>query len=90
MHLFADDWEQLASGTTNADGRIPDLLPPADSVPAGAYRMEFETAPYMARCHAAHPAFFAPAPFYPRVHVHFAIAPGQVREKLLVQGFSRV
>ena len=47
-------------------------------MPAGAYRMDFETAPYMARCHAAHPSFFAPHPFYPRVHVHFQIAPGQV------------
>ena len=47
-------------------------------MPAGAYRMDFETAAYMARCHAQHPAFFAPHPFYPRVHVHFQIAPGQV------------
>ena len=47
-------------------------------MPAGTYRMEFETAAYMARCHAQHPAFFAPHPFYPRVHVHFQIAPGQV------------
>ncbi len=49
-----------------------------DHVPAGAYRMDFETAAYMARCHSEHPAFFAPQPFYPRVHVHFQIAPGQV------------
>ncbi len=51
-------------------------------MPAGAYRMDFETAAYMARCHAAHPAFFAPHPFYPRVHVHFHIAPGQVSRTL--------
>ena len=56
-----------------------------DHMPAGAYRMDFETAAYMARCHSEHPAFFAPQPFYPRVHVHFQISPGQVctaREEL--------
>ena len=45
--------------------------------------MDFETASYMARCHAQHPAFFAPHPFYPRVHVHFQIGPGQVRGRRL-------
>ena len=49
-----------------------------DHMPTGVYRMDFETAAYMARCHSEHPAFFAPQPFYPRVHVHFQIALGQV------------
>ena len=31
-------WELLASGATNADGRVPDLLPPAAEIPAGTYR----------------------------------------------------
>lgn len=77
----ADEWECLASGVTNVDGRIGDLLPPADSIPAGQYRMNFDTGSYMARCHAEHPGFYSPAPFYPRVHVHFQIAPGQVRSE---------
>lgn len=76
---MADGWETLASGVTNADGRIGELLPPAESMPAGQYCMDFDTSSYMARCHAEHPAFFPPAPFYPRVHVHFQIAPGQAR-----------
>ena len=34
----------------------------------------------MRRCREAHPGFFAPAPFYPRVSVFFQVAPGQARE----------
>ena len=80
--LGTDAWEALASGVTNVDGRIGELLSPADSMPAGIYRMDFDTASYMARCHAEHPGFIPPAPFYPRVYVHFQIAPGQVRWSL--------
>ena len=31
-------WELIATGTTNADGRCGDLLPPCDSVDPGDYR----------------------------------------------------
>ena len=34
----ASVWEALAQGSTNADGRIGDLLPPSDSIEAGTYR----------------------------------------------------
>ncbi|WP_127792720.1 hydroxyisourate hydrolase [Agromyces sp. LHK192] len=36
-----DDWTRLAQGVTDADGRITDLGP--ESVPAGEYRLRFET-----------------------------------------------
>lgn len=75
----ADGWERVAAGSTNRDGRIGDLLPPAASVPAGTYRISFDTDEYMERCRAAHPGFFASRPFYPAVDVHFEITPQQVR-----------
>jgi 5-hydroxyisourate hydrolase len=40
-------WEVLAERTTDADGRVNDLLPPAP-LPAGTYRIRFATAVYFA------------------------------------------
>ena len=34
-----DAWELVGVGQTNADGRVPDLLPPAAEVAPGAYRL---------------------------------------------------
>lgn len=76
----AGAWEAVAAGRTNADGRVPDLLPPAAEVPPGVYRISFDTAEYMARCRAAHPAFFPDQPFYPAAAVQFQITPEQVRQ----------
>lgn len=73
----ADGWERLAGAATNHDGRIPDLLPAADGLQPGTYRITFDTDEYMARCRAAHPGFFADRPFYPSVSVHFEVAPEQ-------------
>lgn len=39
-------WERVAAGATNRDGRIPDLLPPADWVQPGRYRITFDVAEY--------------------------------------------
>lgn len=39
-------WETVAAGATNRDGRIPDLLPPADWVQPGRYRITFDVADY--------------------------------------------
>ena len=65
LTLYAVDGETLtalASGTTNADGRVTDLLAPGSLQP-GHYRMTFDTA-----------AYFGDAPsFYPVVHIHFTI-----------------
>lgn len=41
-----DRWEDIASGITNNDGRIPNFLPADKVVAPGIYRMYFETKPY--------------------------------------------
>ncbi|GGM11134.1 hydroxyisourate hydrolase [Nakamurella endophytica] len=50
------------SGTTDADGRIPQLG--TDLVP-GIYRLTFDTGPYLRRVHGSD--------FYPRVTVEFRL-----------------
>jgi len=57
-------WTPLAQGTTNADGRAPDLMKPG-SLELGTYRLTFETGAY----HAAR----GQTCFYPRVEVIFTI-----------------
>jgi len=47
--LFAKqggDWQELGSGLTNTDGRLPGLLEENVKLPAGVYRMHFETSVY--------------------------------------------
>ncbi len=39
-------WETIASGTTNADGRIPDFLMSSVQLKLGSYRMLFKTRAY--------------------------------------------
>ncbi len=39
-------WEILASGITNSDGRVPNLLPSNDPLPIGTYRLVFEVEEY--------------------------------------------
>jgi len=39
-------WESLGKGTTNSDGRCPDLLPAGTRLAPGIYRMSFDTASY--------------------------------------------
>jgi 5-hydroxyisourate hydrolase len=56
----------LATGTTDADGRIPSLGP--DVLDPGAYRLVFATAAYFAG--SGTPAF------YPRVTLDFAVTDG--------------
>jgi 5-hydroxyisourate hydrolase len=53
----------IAVGETDSDGRITSLGP--DILPAGEYRLEFETGAYFAA--SARPAF------YPRVTVDFLV-----------------
>jgi len=40
------EWQELASGETNDDGRIVGLLADSIVLPAGNYRMHFDTATY--------------------------------------------
>ncbi|MFC4000647.1 hydroxyisourate hydrolase [Prauserella oleivorans] len=55
-----DDWSPLAYAETDDDGRIRELGP--DSLPAGVYRLVFDTASYL-----------GPDAFYPEITVTFRI-----------------
>lgn len=57
-------WRALASGATNADGRIADLLEPG-ALTAGEFRMEFDTGAYVKAT--------GRSGFYPRVTIDFTI-----------------
>ncbi|GAA3755433.1 5-hydroxyisourate hydrolase [Spinactinospora alkalitolerans] len=57
-------WRPVASGTTNDDGRVPDLGP--ERLSAGVYRVTFDTADYFERT--------GQRGFYPEVTVVFEIA----------------
>jgi 5-hydroxyisourate hydrolase len=58
-------WDDLASGVTDADGRISDLSPKEAPLTAGIYRLEFETLAYfLARGIRA---------FHPSVVVNFLV-----------------
>ena len=41
-----DEWNELARGITNADGRIPNLLAAETMLEFGIYKMKFETKLY--------------------------------------------
>ncbi len=45
-HLNGDSWLSLGEGRTNDDGRILDLLDECLHLPAGTYRMHFDTHQY--------------------------------------------
>ena len=53
----------IASGVTNADGRIAGLLPPGVELPAGNYVMHFDTGHYFEKNGVTG--------FYPQVDIHF-------------------
>jgi 5-hydroxyisourate hydrolase len=61
-----DAWWELGSGSTDADGRLRDLLPPGAPLKPGRYRLTFDTGSYF-RDHGE-------APFYPEVAVVFTVA----------------
>lgn len=68
-HLSGASWTVLHQARTNADGRVPTLLPPG--APAtGTYRLTFDTASYFAAT--------GTTGFYPFVPVVFHVArPGE-------------
>ena len=45
-HLDAGRWVQIATGSTDADGRVKNLGP--EQLPSGTYRLEFATLSYFA------------------------------------------
>jgi 5-hydroxyisourate hydrolase len=40
-------WRQLSAAKTDEDGRCPQLLPEEDVLPAGRYRLAFDTGDYL-------------------------------------------
>lgn len=59
------EWREIAVGTTNKDGRIPDLLQKDISLDPGIYKLRFETKPYFDK--QGVPSF------YPFVEIFFII-----------------
>jgi len=62
-----DDWRPLASGVTDRDGRIGDLLDPGP-VALGTYRLHFDIGPYFRQLDQA--------AFYPWAEIVFTVADG--------------
>jgi len=60
----AGGWRLIGKGTTNADGRISDLVS-GESIAAGVYRLIFDTATYFASQNTEG--------FYPQVTVTFNV-----------------
>ena len=58
-------WREIGSGRTNDEGRIADLCGADETLPAGTYRMHFDTASYFEACEQG--------VFYPWVDVVFNI-----------------
>lgn len=57
-------WQNLATATTNADGRVGELGP--TQLDAGVYRITFDTASYFART--------GQRGFYPEITISFELA----------------
>ena len=66
LQQTGDNWQEIAHGKTNADGRIPDLLPKEKQVELGVYKMKFFTQEYFAQAGTAN--------FYPFVEIVFEVA----------------
>lgn len=67
LHAQAgDNWREIARGTTNADGRIADLLPHEQLLAQGVYKLKFFTQEYFERN--------GTASFYPLVEIYFVVS----------------
>lgn len=63
------NWLLLASGRTDRDGRCDDLLPEGAALPAGPYRLTFDTAAYYAAQKIEG--------LYPVIQITFAVRDGE-------------
>ena len=63
-----NDWQMIAQGVTDADGRILDLLPSGKLLTPGNYKLLFETGAYFAANNIKG--------FYPEVDIQFTITDG--------------
>jgi 5-hydroxyisourate hydrolase len=64
--IAENKWKILANGTTNADGRVGDLLPKTTVLPFGTYKITFDTEGYFAQQNRAS--------FYPIVEIQFTVS----------------
>lgn len=77
-----DNWTELASGVTNADGRLVDWVAESADLTAGTYRLRFATAAYFhtlgAHC------------FFPEVQILFRVEDphGHLHVPLLLSPFG--
>ncbi len=62
---YENGWQIIAQGVTNADGRIPDLLPAGRCIAPGNYKMVFDTASYF--------LLQKIQGFYPEVEIQFTV-----------------
>jgi 5-hydroxyisourate hydrolase len=63
--LRGGEFEEIAGGETDADGRVGRLLEPGASIEAGTYRLSFDVAEYFQAS--------ARRSFYPHVDIVFTI-----------------
>jgi 5-hydroxyisourate hydrolase len=63
------EWVEIASGSTNKDGRISDLLNKEQMLQPGIYKMKFETQSYFDQQ--------AVQTFYPFIEIIFYITTGE-------------
>ena len=66
LRQAGDNWQEIARGVTNKDGRIADLLPQETQLELGIYKMKFFTREYFAQDDTAN--------FYPLVEIIFDVA----------------
>ena len=66
LQQAGDNWQEIARGITNSDGRILDLLPKAMQMELGVYKMKFYTQEYFAQDGTVN--------FYPFVEIVFNVA----------------
>ena len=62
----AGGWKLVGKGTTNADGRISELVSAEVTIASGVYRLIFDTGKYFARDQSES--------FYPQVTIVFRVA----------------
>ncbi|MCC3153841.1 hydroxyisourate hydrolase [Hymenobacter sp. BT770] len=66
LQQTGDNWQEIARGATNSDGRIADLLPKETQLELGVYKMKFFTKEYFDQNGTAN--------FYPLVEIIFDVA----------------
>ncbi|XP_057872345.2 uric acid degradation bifunctional protein TTL isoform X4 [Cryptomeria japonica] len=76
----ATGWALLGSSTTDDDGRCGSLMPVLDHVPAGIYRISFNTGEYYMKMGADIPGNETKGGFYPYVSIVFEIKSFQTLE----------